>query len=272
MLKIFYKFVRFTPRDKIRFIEFCQLQGLSKQTIESYVAIVKLFFKEGYRINPNSLNKFRENQLQKVKPASYNIRVWGINKYFEYKKIKYKIKPIPEPSRNFIETEMTPDDYDHMLTGLKKDGNYQWYTIFRLLGGTGCRISEFRQISLEDVKKGYKDIIGKGFKVRRIWIPDNVRKDVLKVYDKPGLIIDKNVDNRIIRTAMKRIAIKYNINQDKIHPHEFRHFFAKQYYEKTQDIYKLKELLGHSSINTTTRYLKTTSRVLENEISDIVTW
>jgi integrase len=38
--------------------------------------------------------------------------------------------------------------------------------------------------------------------------------------------------------------------------HSFRHFFAVSEYGKNKDIYRLKELLGHSDISVTDKYLR----------------
>jgi integrase/recombinase XerD len=41
-----------------------------------------------------------------------------------------------------------------------------------------------------------------------------------------------------------------------IHPHAFRHCFAVTYVRRGGDIYRLSRLLGHASITTTQRYLR----------------
>jgi hypothetical protein len=38
--------------------------------------------------------------------------------------------------------------------------------------------------------------------------------------------------------------------------HSLRHYFSIIFYQQTKDLYRLKELLGHSSIQTTENYLK----------------
>lgn len=40
------------------------------------------------------------------------------------------------------------------------------------------------------------------------------------------------------------------------HPHAFRHCFAVTYIRRGGDIYRLSRLLGHASITTTQRYLR----------------
>ena len=270
-MKIFLKKSKFTEKDKKKFENYLESKNLSKSTKEGYLAAISLFFNEGYSLNIKEFERFKIDQISKgIKPASYNLRTRALNKYLEFKKIKYKIEPLKVQNQNFIEKELSEKDFNKITRGLLRDKNYKWYTIFKLLAGTGCRISEFTQFTMDDIKRGYKDIIGKGDKIRRIWIPSRIQKDVLRVYDKEGPIITEDLIN--VRHTMKKIAKKYGVDESFVHPHEFRHFFAKRYYDKTHDIQKLKELLGHVSIATTSRYLKTTSEKIEKEISSIVDW
>ena len=45
---------------------------------------------------------------------------------------------------------------------------------------------------------------------------------------------------------------------DKVFPHNLRHLFARTFYRACQDVVKLADILGHSSIETTRIYLLTT--------------
>ena len=56
----------------------------------------------------------------------------------------------------------------------------------------------------------------------------------------------------------------------KIFPHNFRHLFARIYYEVTKDITGLADLLGHSSINVTRIYTATTETVFQKKLDKIV--
>jgi len=48
--------------------------------------------------------------------------------------------------------------------------------------------------------------------------------------------------------------------------HAFRHTFAKNYYTKTHDIYKLKEILGHSTLSMTEKYVRSLGCALSETI------
>jgi len=55
----------------------------------------------------------------------------------------------------------------------------------------------------------------------------------------------------LIRQAKKTGVVRFAYS-----PHSFRHYYALAEYETTKDLYRLQRLLGHSSITTTTEYLR----------------
>lgn len=72
---------------------------------------------------------------------------------------------------------------------------------------------------------------------------------------------NKHLSIRSLQKKVKKAGEMVNIN---VHPHMFRHSFAVQYLEKRinvdkidpiQALYELKNILGHSSIDTTMGYL-----------------
>lgn len=50
---------------------------------------------------------------------------------------------------------------------------------------------------------------------------------------------------------------------DSVHPHRFRHTMASNLAEKGMPIHEIKELLGHTNVNTTMRYVHTTSTIVK---------
>ena len=58
---------------------------------------------------------------------------------------------------------------------------------------------------------------------------------------------------------MKALCRAAGVSDKKVFPHNFRHLFARTFYRLNKDLAKLADLLGHSSINTTRIYIRTTS-------------
>ena len=148
------------------------------------------------------------------------------------------------------------------------------------MAATGVRVSEVIQFQAEDIFSGYKDIYSKGNKVRRIYIPQSLRTDTLKwlsfLHKSHGPIFLNCFGSPIspggIRSQLKTIALSYHMTPEMVHPHAFRHRFAKSFIEKCGDISLLADLLGHDSIETTRGYLMKSSQEQQTVIDRVVTW
>ena len=57
---------------------------------------------------------------------------------------------------------------------------------------------------------------------------------------------------------MKNLCKEAKVDEKKVYPHNMRHLFARCFYKLKSDIAKLADVLGHSSIETTRIYIKTT--------------
>ena len=141
--------------------------------------------------------------------------------------------------------------------------------ILELLYGTGIRVSELCNIKLGDIEYLSKTIriIGKGNKERivcfgeycenilnkylkdgRKELIDEKKHDILIVNNK-GTPIKPRVVEKIINNIISKASIKKNIT-----PHTLRHTFATHMLNEGCDILTVKELLGHSSLDTTQIY------------------
>lgn len=80
------------------------------------------------------------------------------------------------------------------------------------------------------------------------------------------------ISPRGVAIRLREFAVRYGINPSVVHPHAFRHLFAKNFLDHTNDIAFLADLLGHESIETTRNYLRRTSAEQRNELDRIVTW
>ncbi len=116
--------------------------------------------------------------------------------------------------------------------------------------------------------------------MRRLYFPEKLRKEALKWHEKEGrssgfLFLNTKggrLTPRGISIRLKEFASKYGIDPDQVHPHAFRHLFAKNFLQKNNDIALLADLLGHSSIETTRIYLQQSSREQGKMVDEIVDW
>ncbi len=80
------------------------------------------------------------------------------------------------------------------------------------------------------------------------------------------------MSDRAIGIALKDFGEKVKIDRAKMHPHAFRHFFAKMYLKKTKDVIQLADILGHENVNTTRIYLNKSQDEQRREINRVVSW
>lgn len=145
------------------------------------------------------------------------------------------------------------------------------HKIWLLLGyGSGLRISEVATLKVSDIQseKNRIRVIGKGNKERYVPLPDITLK-LLRIYWKqnkekitneflfPGAYKktrNKCINSFTIKCAFDKIKKNNNIDNS-ITFHTLRHSFATEFIKAGGEIWTLKNILGHSSINTTSIYL-----------------
>mgnify|MGYP003055314975 FL=1 len=137
--------------------------------------------------------------------------------------------------------------------------------VMETICATGIRVGEVPFITVEAVCRGRTDVALKG-KVRTIFLPDRLCRRLLQYARKQkitsGEIFLTGGGKRLSRTQiwaeMKRLCRAAGVAAGKVFPHNLRHLFARTFYRACQDVVKLADILGHSSIETTRIYLLTT--------------
>jgi len=107
-------------------------------------------------------------------------------------------------------------------------------------------------------------------KIRTIILPACLCRKLLDFADTNGIESGeiflardgKSLDRKYIWTVMKRLCERAGVEREKVFPHNLRHLFARTYYRQYHDVVSLANVLGHSNIETTRIYLRTSS--LEN--------
>ena len=143
----------------------------------------------------------------------------------------------------------------------------KWYFIVWFMAATGARISELLHIKAEHVYIGHLDLYSKGGKIRRLYIPKNLRTEATQWLKEKGLTtgyiflnrFGKRITTRGIAQQLKHFADKYGMNKEVVYPHSFRHRFAKNFLDRFNDLALLTDLMGHENIETTRIYLGRTA-------------
>lgn len=213
-----------------------------------------------------------------MKPSTIRLRITAIERLSKFIKSPVVIKR-PKFQRT-LNTENVPNEseYNKLLSYLYSQSNKDRYFWVKILATTGARISEFIQFKWEDILSGEVTLKGKGNKYRRFFFSKSLQKEVreyVRETSKTGLIAVGRfgpVTTRGIAQLMKEWALRCGIPKEKIHPHAFRHFFAKMFLKKNNDVIHLADILGHGSIDTTRIYLQKSYEEQKREFDKSVTW
>ena len=255
--------------------------GYSANSVDTYVYSVELFQKLCGSLSKDAIQRFKERLMETGKPATINVRIAGINKFLQFiGRSEWKTTPVRIQNRTFIENVISEADYESLKACLLRDGNLRGYYIIWTLAATGARISEFLQMKAEHVYRGYFDMYGKGGKMRRIYFPTRLREsfaDWLREQNIVGPIWTSTKKDGVLTangvgTILRSFGRRYSIDVKVCHPHSFRHFYAKQFLKRSQDITLLADLMGHESLDTTRIYLRRTADEQREEVNRIVVW
>lgn len=159
-------------------------------------------------------------------------------------------------------------------------------TIVITLLGTGIRVSELVGLNIEDVdlKKDEIKVTRKGNYIGTVTIGEevhdaineyieNVRNNIEpKEGHENALFISEN-NTRISVRSVERIVKKYStaVTNKKITPHKLRSTHGTTLYNETGDIKGVADRLGHTNIQTTSKYYTEIFDDKKREFSNIVT-
>lgn len=197
--------------------------------------------------------------------------LYDFSKILEIKIVVPKVKP-----KGLINDEVVL--LKNYLERIKLDNTYISYRnslIIKLMLCGGLRKQEVIDIKLSDFIYDDKleiytlTVIGKGRKEREIFIKKydiEDELDELKRFNNKYLCVtrtDKRMDGSEVYRAVTRIYSKINI---KASVHDLRHTYAKRLAESNVPLPILQQLLGHSSLETTSIYLNPTRDNIINSI------
>ena len=274
----------------------------AQATINAYRGDIHGFFlwagdqRDGDQLTRADIVTYKESlKAAGAATTTINRKIIALNRYLKWAGADDAAgtKQYKTQGRTTLENVISKADYERLLraaidppeqarkAGLKPD--YQIWALLQTIAGTGIRYNELQYFTVESIaaakRTGSITVTNKG-KERSIPISKSLVK-LLTEYCKDkgithGLIFGnrngKPIRNEQVSRRLKRIAGYARVNKSKVHPHNFRHLFAKEYMEKVGRLDKLKDILGHEDIATTTIYTKASSKELaaDTETLDMI--
>lgn len=221
---------------------------------------------------------FKKRLLESRKPKTAHNRIVAMNQYCIFKNHpEYCVKGIKIHNNSSLENVITEEEYHLLLNGLKKDGNERGYFMIKFLAKTGARVSEFIELTKDCLETGYCEMWTKG-KIRRIYVPKSLIDESAEYFSKQKseyLFPNKSgsrMTTRGVSQNIKNWAEKYGIREEVAYPHSFRHLYAIEFLKNNSNIALLADLMGHSSVNTTSIYLKLSKEEQMRQFNEASNW
>jgi site-specific recombinase XerD len=245
----------------------------SAHTMKTYTDTARQFFAYCDEFSQDNARRFIATlEANGLKPQTICLRITGLEKLADFLRKPIKLKRPKMQKTLSVENIPTEDEYNKLLAYCDEHAP-KWAYIIRLLGTTGCRVSELIQFTYEQIQAGSCDLKGKGSKYRRFFFTKQVQEGAK---GKSGYVCmnryGSQISTRGIAQELKNLGTKCGIAKEKMHPHAFRHFFAKMYLKKTKDVVSLADILGHGSVDITRIYLQKSYDEQKREINRVVNW
>lgn len=256
-------------------------QHKADNTIHVYLNAVEQYLRLYQQVDFDHLQLYKCFLMERYKPQTVNLRIRALNCYMEFLNIpQTRMVMIRVQQKAFVENVISQADYEYLKKCLLRDGNLSYYFIIRFMAATGVRVSELVKFRVEDVQKGVMDVYSKDNKIRRVYIPRALRSDALRWLSNAGRTSGYLFLNRYgdpitpagIRGQLRKFACLYDLSPNVLHPHSFRHRFAKNFIEKCSDISLLSDLLGHENVETTRIYLQRSSSEQQQIVNKVINW
>ncbi len=262
------------------FLVYLKGEERADATIEKYRLALDRFVRSlaGEELTREKVIAYKGRLLEGgASAASVNATLSAINGCLKFvgrsdcrvRQVKRQNSAYLEPGR-----ELDRSDYEKLRAAAARNRRVQ--LLIETLAGCGIRVGELRFFTVEAARRGEVNVNLKG-KLRRILIPGKLSEKLLAYAADnnitSGMIFitrtNRPLDRRSVWASLKRICKKAGIEQSKVFPHNLRHLFAVEHYREYHDIAILADILGHSSLNTTRIYLKSTGEEHRRQLEQL---
>lgn len=271
------------------YVKYMSAQKKSAKTINSYVAHINQMLdyigKADNDIAYSDLIDWQDS-VSHLASATVALKVAAVKSYFGYllkaneidsdPSVNLEKPTVHNKSKHYMSAAMVRDMVNHARTARDKAS-------IMLFASTGLRFEEMANITLDDYSKMKQDenhaikILGKGAKERFVYLND----ETIGLIDKYLEYRGRRYCDRLFVSfqggpmkannygqTLKAVAKAANIPfWNEISPHCLRAACATMMNEKNVDVGTIRDVLGHASIATTQRYIKTSEEMKHRAMS-----
>lgn len=247
-------------------------KSYSPRSIESYVREMRFLFAHFNDLPPKSITQNNIIDYINFIKIEHGVsrdkcRMTAQSCSFFYKHIFKSEFIIPNafyPRKEFRLPEILTEE--QVVKVLETAINKKHKLIIGLFYGTGMRMSELKNLKMKDIDREsfqIKVVCGKGSRDRFTLLPKQLIADMEdyyrayrpKIHLFEGKTPGQSMHERSVQHAVRQCMRLAGLEQYKFSAHSLRHSFATHLLDQGNDIHTIKELLGHSNIETTMIYL-----------------
>ena len=238
----------------------------AESTINQYKShlIHFVYWLDGRLLTKQELIHWKQQLSEEHASSTVNTMLAAVNGFFRYMgwcDVIVKLLKVQKALFRDEARELSCKEYEQLVRVADQEGNSRLSLLIQTICATGIRVSELKYVTVEAVQKGKTEVFNKG-KRRMIFLPAKLchilKRYIQKRKIKSGAVFVTKTGNPLDRSNiwryMKSLCGKAGVNASKVFPHNLRHLFARKFYDKEKDAYRLADILGHSSINTTRIY------------------
>lgn len=268
-----------------------------KLDVEDFLKFIKKDIKKLKRTDINAYKtELKEKRIMKdgskMKIGSINRKLVSIKQFIEFVNerfelglsVRVKQEKIQEQYTLKDEELLSQEDFEAIIEAVEAAGDIRTKALFETMAYSGMRVSEALQMRVDHVQRKLtlieKDIRGKGGKFRDIYISEDLMstlEEYLKVRQQPFasntklLFVGERgpITRQTAHFLIKKYAKAAGIEETKAHVHNLRHLFGLNLAADGVPIEEIKQLMGHSNIETTSIYLTKPQSYFKNRINNI---
>lgn len=171
---------------------------------------------------------------------------------------KIEAPSVPRKIPHFLSVDEVFQIFDHLQNKNKNSKNNKYYlSLVYLLYGGGLRVSEACQLQWKNIRPKSGDILilGKGNKERWVVLPQKAIDSITQLpQESESIWGTKGLSERKAYEWVKNLGKSAGLRTP-LHPHALRHSYATHLVSAGMNLRTLQELMGHSSLASTEKYL-----------------
>lgn len=246
----------------------------SKNTVETYLQQMILFFKSFQEFNQETIDNYLLERLDKrVAKATWNLDISALRAYAEFFKIEITFPKNKIPNQD-IPPHLEEKELEEIFKKLKYivNQNDKYQAILSVLFYSGLRIKELENLKRSDFNFENNTVTLRNTKgkVDRVVPFDIPKKSVENFFlrnreQKNAFDITEDSVRQILTRIGREMGLNFNL-----HPHTFRHSCARYLLKISNNDYRtVQEIMGHADIKTTMLYTKITNEEAIEKLQNI---